>query len=266
MVGIMKLNEIREIVDFMKENGVYELEYSERNTSIRLKMARPAHQRPWERFRSAAPESEAPQFEGSPVEENAEDGLLDMELSEAAEKMRQGAAKAGSAVVDTMKAGASYLKSKRDEYLSGGTPGAYDVKLEEEPQAEMPQAEEEAPCCEPEKDIDLTGEVKLDTEAAREAVSKTAEVVVNTAKAAVELGVAGVRRGSTLLVDWLGLNGEDAPEEQGEIPVRESEEADPASEEEAVERAPEAEAPAEEESAQSAEDGEISGENEEIEE
>jgi hypothetical protein len=39
---IMKLNEIREIVAFMKEAGVSELEYTERSTSIRLKLTPPA--------------------------------------------------------------------------------------------------------------------------------------------------------------------------------------------------------------------------------
>lgn len=201
MVRTMKLNEIREIVDFMKEAGVCELEYQERHTSIRLKLAPPAPPCP-------APEEEA-----------------DKGLGEAAEKMRKGAALAGSAVADTVRAGASYLKSKRDEYLAG-TPGAYDVELSEaeesapeapEPEPapeEMPvvgevpeyvpqEAPEEASPEEDEPEDAPEDPVKLDTDAAREAVARTAEVVVNAAKAAVELGAAGLRRGGSLLSDLL---------------------------------------------------------------
>lgn len=222
----MKLNEIREIVAFMKEEGVCELEYTERNTTIRLKMAPPAPQRPWERFRGT-PMPEAPAAEAAESEEAREEsGVPDLDLGEAAEKVRKGAVKAGSAVVDKVRAGASFLRSRRDEYLAGNTPGAYDVELMEEDApdtAPAPESETEAPAETP-----VVGEVpeyvpqeespqeaapqeaapqeenpvRLDFDAAKTAVSKTAEVVVNATKAAVELGAAGVRRGSSFLGDF----------------------------------------------------------------
>lgn len=231
----MKLNEIREIVEFMKEAGVCELEYTERSTSIHLKLNPPAPVRPWDRLRTvAAPEvTEAP--EAQDAEAVPEEELEDLGLSEAAEKVRQSAVKAGAVVVDTVKAGASFLKSKRDEYLAGSTPGAYDVELVEEdeapqePSAEKPaeQPREEMPVvgevpeyvpkaapevteapkeaeAQPEAESEAEAEdVKLDTEAAKTAVTQAAEAVMNTAKAALELGAAGVRRGSSLVSDLL---------------------------------------------------------------
>ncbi|MCD7928584.1 MAG: hypothetical protein LUF86_00295, partial [Clostridiales bacterium] len=38
----MKLDELQELVDFMKENGVAELEYTEKNNSVHLRLAPPA--------------------------------------------------------------------------------------------------------------------------------------------------------------------------------------------------------------------------------
>ena len=272
----MKLNEIREIVAFMKEAGVCELEYKERSTSIRLKLTPPAPQRPWNLFRAAAPETpEAPEAEDAePVEDEGTN--VEIDLNEAAEKVCKGVVKAGSAVVDTVKAGASYLKTKRDEYLAGGTPGAYDVELSEAeeseaaPEAEAPEAaperEEmpvvgEVPQYEPQSAPEASdaeeddGEpveppVKLDTDAAREAVARTAEAVVNTAKAAVALGVAGVRRGGALLSDLLHPASED-PDPWNESAPEPSEEAEaPSGEAEAaetpVEESEAPEAPAEE--------------------
>ena len=223
----MKLNEIREIVAFMKEEGVCELEYTERSTSIRLKLTPPAPPKPWDRFRAAAPETpetaQAPEAapEAEPLEEPS--NVLDMELGEAAEKVCQGAVKAGGKVVERVKAGASYLKSRRDELLAGNTPGAYDVELVEEDEAHASEPSEAAP-----EETPVVGEVpeyvpqeeagesapaeevsseeapvKLDLEAAKTAVSRTAEVVANAALAAVELGAAGVRRGSGLFSDLL---------------------------------------------------------------
>lgn len=211
----MKLNEIREIVAFMKEEGVCELEYTERSTSIRLKLTPPAPPRPWDRFRSAAETPDipdaAPEAEQTQPEESS---VLDMELGEAAEKVRKGAVKAGSVVADKVKAGASFLKSRRDELLAGNTPGAYDVELVEDTDT-APEAPQEVP----REETPVVGEVpeyvpreessqpeenpvKLDFDAAKTAVSKTAEVVVNATKAAVELGAAGVRRGGTFLGDF----------------------------------------------------------------
>ncbi|MCD8147828.1 MAG: hypothetical protein LUD84_11250, partial [Clostridiales bacterium] len=37
----MKLDELQELVDFMKENGVAELEYTEKNNSVHLRLAPP---------------------------------------------------------------------------------------------------------------------------------------------------------------------------------------------------------------------------------
>ena len=216
----MKLNEIREIVDFMKENGLSELEYKERHTSIRLKLAPPAPPAtPWERFKAAAApvEAEAAEEERS-TEEEAEPGL-DVDLDAAAAKVRDTAAKAGSAVFDTVKAGASFLKSKKDEYLAGGTPGAYDVELEDEEDAESEPAPQEEPvAAAPEAESADTGDavedVTLDTDAAKAAVSKTAEAVINTAKAGASLGVAGLRRGRNFIMDLLNPSGGEAAEEE----------------------------------------------------
>jgi hypothetical protein len=220
----MKLNEIREIVAFMKEAGVSELEYTERSTSIRLKLTPPAPQRPWDRFRGAPETSEAEPAQ-APAQEEAPEGVLDLELGEAAEKVRQGAVKAGEVVVDTVKAGASYLKSRRDQYLAGNTPGAYDVELMEEdlaqPREEAPvegEVSEHAPQEPSEEAFDEENPVKLDMEAAKAAVTKTAEVVVNTTKAAMELGVAGVRRGSAFLSDFLSAAEENPLPETEEPP------------------------------------------------
>lgn len=216
----MKLNEIREIVAFMKEEGVCELEYTERSTSIRLKLTPPAPPKPWDRFRSAGPETpEAEDAQAEPVEDEGTN--VEIDLNEAAEKVRKGAVKAGSKVVDKVKAGASYLKSRRDEFLAGNTPGAYDVELMEEdapdaaPAPEAPEAPAETPVVGevpeyvPEQEAaqgnapqEAENPVRLDFDAAKTAVSKTAEVVVNATKAAVELGAAGVRRGGAFLGDF----------------------------------------------------------------
>lgn len=245
----MKLNEIREIVAFMKEEGVCELEYTERSTSIRLKLTPPAPPRPWDRFRGAAEAPEAPEAEDAQAEPVEDEGTnVEIDLNEAAEKVRKGAVKAGSKVVAKVRAGASYLKSRRDEFLAGNTPGAYDVELVEEDApdtAPAPEAPEEMPeetpvvgevpeyVPEPEAAQDAAPEtapqeenpVKLDLDAAKTAVSKTAEVVVNATKAAVELGAAGVRRGSAFLGDFFHSGEEKVPAAE-EVPAEEAPVAD----------------------------------------
>ena len=230
----MKLNEIREIVAFMKEAGVSELEYTERSTSIRLKLTPNAPQRPWDRFRGAPETSEAEPAQ-APAQEEAPEGVLDLELGEAAEKVRRGAVRAGEIVADKVKAGASYLKSRRDEYLAGNTPGAYDVELTEDANPAQPREEapvvgevpEYVPQDSPAETSEEENTVKLDMEAAKAAVTKTAEVVVNTTKAAVELGVAGVRRGSAFLSDFLSAAEEnplpETEEPQEDTPVEPAE-------------------------------------------
>jgi hypothetical protein len=232
MVMIMKLNEIREIVAFMKEAGVSELEYTERSTSIRLKLTPPAPQRPWDRFRVSpeAPEAESAE---APAQEAPQGSVLDLELGEAAEKVRQGAVKAGEVVMDTMKAGASYLKSRRDEYLTGDNACGAELTEEDPPAPAQPreespgakEASERAPQEHSAEPFDEENPVKLDMEAAKAAVTKTAEVVVNTTKAAVELGVAGMRRGSAFLSDFLS-SAEDSPlaeDSQEDIPAENAE-------------------------------------------
>lgn len=262
----MKLNEIREIVAFMKEEGVCELEYTERSTSIRLKLTPPAPPRPWDRFRAGQETPEASEAEDAQAEPVEDEGTnVEIDLNEAAEKVRKGAVKAGSKVVAKVKAGASYLKSRRDEFLAGNTPGAYDVELVEEDEPETapaPEAPEEAP-----EETPVVGEVpeyvpkpeaaqdeapsedapqeenpvKLDLDAAKTAVSKTAEVVVNATKAAVELGAAGVRRGGAFLGDFFHAGEEEVPAAE-EVPAEEAPAADVPAEqpEQGAEAAPDA--------------------------
>lgn len=231
----MNLDEIREIVAFMKENGLCELEYSEKHTSIKLKLAPPrgshhehldhhehrGHHGPKPSVAEEAPEAPVETEEAA----DAEFDLLSDEVKQAAAdaaaaaavEVRKAAVKAAAAVSETLKNSASYLKAKRDERLSG-TPNTND---EEEFEDDFDDDEPfEAPVgLDVEVDIDEdepvsnSEPVKLDTGAAKQAVKKSAETVYNTAKAGATLGKAGLRRGRTILTDLIKPKYDEEPED-----------------------------------------------------
>lgn len=201
----MNLDEIREIVDFMKENGLSELEYSEKNTSIRLKLASPA---PTQAAPAAEPE-EAPVASEETADES--DAIIPDEVKKAAAEaaavtaaeVKKAAAKAAAAVSESIRIGATgvadYIKTKREEKSNTSC----EVLLDEE--------EEPAPFIDDEpvevftENPDLEGDdgVKLDTASAKKAVKKTGEVLINTARAGLTLGKAGLLRGKTFITDRL---------------------------------------------------------------
>lgn len=231
---IMNLDEIREIVDFMKENGLCELEYREKNSAVRLKLAPP----PFHGEGAPCPppfgepeeEELYPDEEESAAPEESEPFLSDEKreemkqaAAEAAAEVKKAAYKAAGAAGEHLGSVADYLKSKRDEHLAGGTPGAYDVDLEiEDMKSGEPEGgdtpsnpyeglldeddlsgEEEAPAQE-----ESAEPVALDTESAKTAAKRAAEAVGNTAKAGYTLGKAGLKRGRTFLSDLLGKKDE----------------------------------------------------------
>lgn len=236
----MNLDEIREIVDFMKENGLCELEYREKNSAVRLKLAPPPFH--GEGVPCPPPPHEAPEEElypdeevfGTEASEEAEPFFSEEkreEMKQAAAEVKQAAAEAAAGVKKaTYKAAgaagehlgnvADYLKSKRDEHLAGGTPGAYDVDLEIEDMKPEETEGNDTPSNPYEgllDENDISGEeaapetaepVTLDTESAKVAAKRAAEAVGNTAKAGYTLGKAGLQRGKTFLSDLIGKKDE----------------------------------------------------------
>jgi hypothetical protein len=212
----MNLDEIREIVDFMKENGLCELEYSEKNTSVRLKLAPPPpprhHHHPCPPPEAPAPEQgeetpEAVKVEVTPVEEDEENPIISDEVKQAAAEaaaiaaaeVKKAAEKAAAAVSESIKAGADFLKTKREEYKPSQP---VEVELDgEDDEEEVDESilGEVDDVVTPEED----SSVKLDTAAAKRAVEKTAETLLNTAKAGATLGKMGILHGKHVLTDFI---------------------------------------------------------------
>lgn len=236
----MNLDEIREIVAFMKENGICELEYSEKHTSVKLKLAPPHgprhehldhHEHRGHHGPQPSMEEEVPE---TPVEteeaEDAEFELLSDEVKQAAAdaaaaaavEIRKATVRAAAAVSETLKNSASYLKAKRDERLSG-TPNTNE---EEEFEDDFDDDEPfEAPVgldIDEDESVSDSEPVKLDTGAAKKVVKKSAETVYNTAKAGATLGKAGLRRGRTILTDLIKPKYDEEPEDM--IPQDEDDE------------------------------------------
>lgn len=235
----MKLDDLQELVDFMKENGVAELDYAEKNNSVHLRLAPPA-----------PPVPPCPEGAGGP--------------NVTAEDVKNAATKAAAAFSDSVKASAAaaaeFIKTKRDERAAGEEP--VDAEVEEpaeEPEDEAEEAAapaeetaeaetededaeeeaEEAPAEEEPEDEDEEEEeaddeekVKLNTGAVRSAAKKAGEAVANTAKAGVSLGKLGLTKGRDALSALFPQK--DEPEAEAEEPVSEEPAAEeaPADEEE----------------------------------
>lgn len=206
----MNLDEIREIVDFMKENGLSELEYSEKNTSIRLKLA------------SSIPAPESSSAAEPEETEDVPEAIVPDEVKKAAaeaaavtaEEVKKAAAKAAAIVGESIKAGATgvadYIKTKRDEKSA-----PYEVTLEDSEEPEPFIDDEPVEVLDEDPNFESQDSVKLDTASAKTAVKKTGEVLANTAKAGFTLGKAGLRRGKTFLMDRIKPKsaGKSQPEE-----------------------------------------------------
>lgn len=94
----MNFNETKKIVDFMKENGISELEYTEKGSSIKLRLDHKA----LKNAKKAEPETE--ELPAAEVEEYEEPGLRDVtsytaEATEAAEEVPSGEVEEPSAAV-----------------------------------------------------------------------------------------------------------------------------------------------------------------------
>lgn len=175
----MNLNEIREIVDFMKEVGLVELAYTEKNTSVKLKLAEPecccgccdCCEETAEKETPAtetveeeatADAAQAGEFDPTAVIDTAE---VRQAAADAAAEVRKAATRAAELVsmhlkdgAAILKDGADYIKTKRDERMGNTQPEdeievvdgvVADVVLDEEddcsetaPAAEPPVVEE----------------------------------------------------------------------------------------------------------------------------
>lgn len=185
---MMNFDEMREIVAFMKENGLCELEYTDKHTSVKLRLAPPEPSFPGRFGRRPVPVAQETPAEDADVTPAEEEGInIDIDVNG---MMRKAARKAA----DGMETVAAYVKSR----LPDEDDEAEEVpEAEEEP--EVPETEEESPAEEE------TG--------AKQPLKHAGEAVVNTVKAGAYLGRAGVRRGKERLS---GLFRPDVKEEEPE--------------------------------------------------
>lgn len=167
---MMDLNELRELVDFMKENGLSELEYSEKNASVKLRLAPPVP--PFFGHRRPAPEPPAKEGDFEPAPPKAPEDMphpeVDMDELKAAAK--SAARKAAQKAADGMESVAAYVKARLPED-------------EEDPEKPAPKAPDAAP-----------GE-------AAQPLKQAGEAVWNTVKAGAILGKAGAKRGRERLLN-----------------------------------------------------------------
>ena len=167
---MMDLNELRELVNFMKEHGLSELEYKEKHASVRLKLAPPAppffgHRRP-----GPEPLGKEPDFEPVPPRPDEEPPRPEMDMEELKAAAKSAARKAAHKAADGMETVAAYVKARLPEE-------------EEGPEHPAPEPPEAAP-----------GE---DAQPLKQA----GEAVWNTVKAGAILGKASAKRGRERLLN-----------------------------------------------------------------
>ncbi|MCC8099998.1 MAG: TolC family protein [Clostridiales bacterium] len=226
----MNLEEIRQVVAFMKENGVCELSYTEKNASVSLKLAPPPppHGKgpgghPWKEHKGA-PETEEnpfePDYSGVSVEfyddgdEADEDNMELKKAAKAAKKAAKAAVKeARAAAKEAAKAAKAAVKKATDNVNTAAEQvdaeeQATEAELDEldaaldaaeaELDAELDAAEAESDAAEAQpEEKGSTVVVTIDTESikagAKEAADKVTDAVVSTAKIGMELGKQGLQ-------------------------------------------------------------------------
>lgn len=207
---MMNLDELRKLVDFMKENGLCELEYSEKHTSVKVRLAPPA----MSPFGHHGPR---PMHKDEPVEADYdltddEDGGLDIDIDELKASAKKAAKKAAHKAADGVETVASYVKSKLAEDESEA-PAAED---DEDEVFESFSEDDEAPA---EEAVKAEESSRLNRETLRHA----REAVRNTVKAGAVLGKAGAKRGKERLVNLFRSDvpdGEEGPDDF-ELPAEE---------------------------------------------
>ncbi|MCD7920199.1 MAG: hypothetical protein LUG45_09060 [Clostridiales bacterium] len=170
----MNLEEIRQVVAFMKENGVCELSYTEKNASVSLKLAPPPppHGKgpgghPWKE-RKGAPEAEEnpfePDYSGVSVEfyddgdEADEDSMELKKAAKAAKKAAKAAVKeARAAAKEAAKAAKAAVKKATDNVNAAEQVDAEEQAVE----VELDAAEAELDAMDAELDA---AEAELDAE------------------------------------------------------------------------------------------------------
>lgn len=247
---MMNLEEIRKIVAFMKENGIAELSYEGKGSSITLKLARPAGprdkdrgaRRPGKEHRGVPQEEHSFELErpGVELEFSGEEpeGVSTEELKkmakaakkaakeaarEAKESAKAAAKEAREAAKEAARAAKAAIKSYQEEY---GTPddeqaeedALFDAEVSTEIELEGVEEPEAAPAGEQGKTI----EIELDTETLRENAKQAAAIVtdaaISTAKLGVQLGKQGLQYLKDKREELLTKSEQSAPAEAPEQP------------------------------------------------
>lgn len=201
---MMNLDELRKLVDFMKENGLCELEYSEKHTSVKLRLATPV-------ISPFGHHGSRPMNRDEPIETDydlTDDEDMDIDVDELKASAKKAARKAAQKAADGMETVAAYVKSKLSE----------DETEEEEEDEESFEAfskEEETP----EETVKPEESSRLNRETLRHAK----EAVRNTVKAGAVLGKAGAKRGKERLVNLFRADVPEAEEgpDEFEFPTEE---------------------------------------------
>lgn len=180
---MMDLKELQELVDFMKKNGLSELECTEKNTSVRLHLAPPAP--PCHGHRRPAPGPHAKEVEGEPVPPVPSEDEMgpEVDLEELKAAAKSAARKAAQKAADGMESVAAYVKARLPE--------------------------DEAPA-----DPDAPEEPPVDTS---QSLKQAGEAVWNTVKAGAVLGKAGAKRGKERLMHRFQSDRPTPPAEDIEI-------------------------------------------------
>lgn len=182
---MMNLSELRKLVAFMKENGLCELEYSEKHTSVKLRLAPPPPPPP---FGHRGPRPR-PMHKDEPVEAEydlTDEEDLDVDFEDLKASARRAARKAAHKAADGMENVASYVKSKLAEDEEGD-------------EDESTQAPSDETAGEPDQGEDAS-------HTSRETLRHAGEAVRNTVRAGAVLGRAGAKRGKERLVNLFRSN------------------------------------------------------------
>lgn len=246
---MMNLEEIRKIVAFMKENGIAELSYEGKGSSITLKLARPAGPRDKDARRPGREHRGVPQqeqhsfeverpgveleFSGEEPESVSTEELKKMAKAakkaakeaarEAKESAKAAAKEAREAAKEAARAAKAAIKSYQEEY---GTPddeqaeedALFGAEVSTEIELEGVEEPEAAPAGEQGKTI----EIELDTETLRENAKQAAAIVtdaaISTAKLGVQLGKQGLQYLKDKREELLTKSEQSAPAEAPEQP------------------------------------------------
>lgn len=202
---ILNLDELHELVEFMKENGLAELEYAEKGSHVKLRLAPTLPH-----FKRTAPVTEDAEWEADePGEEEAaeiEEGI-EIDVNELMNTAKKKAKKAAHKAADVTESMAAYVKSRLAE-------------MEED---ELPEDEEELPAEEPEAFTvePIVEEASEDAQEetshlTRQTLHHAKETLKNTVKAGAYVGMAGARYGRERLKSFLHTDTPDVklPEEE----------------------------------------------------